>query len=228
MSQTRQSDRSHPPKARVRRAVSESDKAARRTAILEAAERQLRAGDFEAFSMEVLARELGVARGTLYRYFATREEVLLALYLDQRNRFAAALEDSVRPGVTDRAFVDLWYRHATSDPLFLLLQARLGSVIERNVSIERLIAAKTDMQSGVDAVAARVADALSLDVDRTHQLIIALMALLLGATEIDNSEKLPPLPPRFRHRLGRYDRRTVFSRNALLILEGLKQQARSG
>ena len=49
---------------RVRRAVSESDKQERRAAILAAAEAHFSDVGFERFSMEVLAKQLGMARGT--------------------------------------------------------------------------------------------------------------------------------------------------------------------
>ncbi|HEY5646220.1 MAG TPA: TetR family transcriptional regulator, partial [Pseudomonadales bacterium] len=133
--------------------MSESDKAARRSAILEAAEQHLRGAGFEAFSMEVLGRQLGVARGTLYRYFATREAILLELYLAQRATFFASMMADVRPGMNDDEFLACWYRHATSDALLLVLQARLGSVIEHNIAPEHLLAAKLDMQRELDTVA---------------------------------------------------------------------------
>jgi AcrR family transcriptional regulator len=47
-----------------------------RTTILEALLRHLKAGDADNVSMDDLAREAGVSRRTLYRYFPTRDDLL--------------------------------------------------------------------------------------------------------------------------------------------------------
>lgn len=49
-----------------------------RTAIFEALLRHLEAGDADEVAMEELAREAGVSRRTLYRYFPSRAELLAA------------------------------------------------------------------------------------------------------------------------------------------------------
>lgn len=204
--------------------MSDSDKAARRAAILTAAEQQLRAAGIEAFSMETLARTLGVARGTLYRYFPTREAVLLELYLAQRARFVTALGAEVQPGIEDRTFVERWYDHATSDPLFLMLQSRLGSVIEHNIPTDRLVAAKRAMRAEMETFAGDLATCLSLDAARCRRLIVGLVALLLGAAELDNPPPLDGLPPEIADTLAFFASRRVFTDNAGLILSGLRRE----
>jgi AcrR family transcriptional regulator len=49
-----------------------------RTAVLEALLRHLESGDADDVSMDDLAREAGVSRRTLYRYFPTRDDLLAA------------------------------------------------------------------------------------------------------------------------------------------------------
>lgn len=49
-----------------------------RTAIFQALLKHLEAGDADDVSMETLAREAGVSRRTLYRYFPTRTDLLTA------------------------------------------------------------------------------------------------------------------------------------------------------
>ena len=92
---------STPARSRTRRAVSEADKSARRQSILIAADQHFRTVGFEKFSMEVLSKELEVARGTLYRYFSTREELLLNLYQRQQQQFVDQLIESTSKPVSD-------------------------------------------------------------------------------------------------------------------------------
>jgi AcrR family transcriptional regulator len=62
------------------RARSEEQKTLRRNAVLKVAELYFLEVGYEAFSMSHLAKKAGVAKGTLYLYFETREEIFLTLY----------------------------------------------------------------------------------------------------------------------------------------------------
>ena len=64
------------------RARSEGAKQARRQFILATADQLLRRKGFDAFTMNKLAAAADLAKGTLYLYFTTREELVLALYTD--------------------------------------------------------------------------------------------------------------------------------------------------
>jgi AcrR family transcriptional regulator len=64
----------------MKRARSDEDKQERRNAILGTAWRMYtREPSFAAFTMGALARQAGLAKGTLYLYFRTKEELFLAL-----------------------------------------------------------------------------------------------------------------------------------------------------
>ena len=64
------------------RARSDDAKQARRQFILATADQLLRREGFDAFTMNKLAVAADLAKGTLYLYFETREELVLALYTD--------------------------------------------------------------------------------------------------------------------------------------------------
>ncbi len=165
------------------RARREAEKAERRTAILEAARTLLPATGFEAFTMAALARASGIAKGTIYLYFDTREEVLLALYVATLEGWSRALLAGLPGRVADAAFVGRFQDAAVADPNFLTLQARLESVIEHNVSRERLIEAKRAMRRMLEDLAPRVERALALPAGSGAKLLVALGALQLGAAQ---------------------------------------------
>jgi AcrR family transcriptional regulator len=54
------------------------DRETKRVEILEAAERQLRGGGYEALSIAAIARELGVAQNSVYWYFPSRDHLFVA------------------------------------------------------------------------------------------------------------------------------------------------------
>ena len=84
------------------RARSPDAKRARRQSILTTAEQILRSGGFDAFTMNSLATTTGLAKGTLYLYFSSREELVLALYIhlndDWVDRFLLACKINI-PGM---------------------------------------------------------------------------------------------------------------------------------
>lgn len=58
------------------------DREGRRRDILDAARRQMAAGGYLALNMRDIARGAGVSPGTLYSYFATKEEIFATLYAE--------------------------------------------------------------------------------------------------------------------------------------------------
>ena len=65
--------------------------------ILEAARRQLAESGAAALSVRAVARELGLASSALYRYFATRDELLTALIVEAYGDLADAVEAAAAP-----------------------------------------------------------------------------------------------------------------------------------
>jgi AcrR family transcriptional regulator len=212
-----------------KRATTDIDKLHRRQDILVAAEAQLRQVAFENFSMEVLARDLGLARGTLYRYFETRETLLLGLYQQQRTSWCAAMLADVQPGLGDAAFVDSYLAQARADPLFLKLQARLESVIEHNVPPAQLVDAKRSMQQELDRLVAHLARCLNLPEATTRHIVIGFAALLLGVSQLEASPKLDmaTLPDDIRASLTSISADDIFRKNALLILDSTRRSVQN-
>ena len=63
-----------------RRAVTDAQKQFRRQEILDRARAHFAEVGYENFSMNQLAKRLGIVKGTLYLSFPTKESIILALY----------------------------------------------------------------------------------------------------------------------------------------------------
>ncbi|HUL62152.1 MAG TPA: TetR/AcrR family transcriptional regulator, partial [Methanocella sp.] len=77
----------------------DKEKAARRAAIVGAAERLFAAKGYDGVAMDDVAREAQLAKGTLYLYFANKD----ALYLAVAARGTAVLRDMIARGVAREA-----------------------------------------------------------------------------------------------------------------------------
>ena len=78
------------------RAVAEEDKEERRNALLDAAEALFLEHPDRMASVAEVAEAAGVAKGTVYLYFPSKEEMLLSLHERQVARFFRELEQAMR------------------------------------------------------------------------------------------------------------------------------------
>ena len=118
------------------RARSPAAKQARRHFILTTAEQILRDNGFDAFTMNSLATTTGLAKGTLYLYFSSREELVLALYLhlndDWVERFLLAEKANLPPDYA--ALCARFYQSFAADALLVDLAGRAASGLEPYVA----------------------------------------------------------------------------------------------
>lgn len=106
------------------RAIDGEDKEARRQAILDAAER-LFAERHELANVADVAIAAGLAKGTVYLYFTTKEEIYLALHLRHEAAFFTALIQMLQeatPFQFERLFA-LTRQHMIDDPTHMALGA---------------------------------------------------------------------------------------------------------
>lgn len=85
------------------------------------------AGGFHASPMSELARKSGVAVGTIYHYYATKDEMIRDLYIQCKANMSDAMTKSIqKEGKFRERFENLWkalYTHYVNHPLeFSLLQ----------------------------------------------------------------------------------------------------------
>lgn len=218
------------PRRHFQRARHGDEKSRRREAILAAADRHLREAGFDAFAMGTLAREAGIAKGTLYLYFETREEVLLSLYATQLERWCADVTAATRAGMGDAAFVAAILEASVADPVFLDLGGRLGNVLERNVSMERLVESKRHMRAALLPLAAHFEACLDLAPGDGARALTGLTALMLGAAQLEAGPSLDhdDVPADVREMGAMFACRSVFVDAARSLLAGIRGgQARS-
>lgn len=212
------------PAAPRRRARTAGQKEDRRTAILAAAVAYARESGFDGVTMSGLAGRAGLAKGTLYLYFQTREELFLALYLDAAGQWCARVAATLTPGMSDDAVVAALTEAAGQDRLFIELASRLSSVIERNVPREAFIAAKRAVLGLYMPLARHFEETLGLAPNDGFRFGAALMALLLGAAQVDSSGLTDhdDLPDDVADIMERSRFETVFSDGLRLLLAGAR------
>ena len=208
----------------LHRARTQDQKHFRRQQILDAAKAHFEAVGYESFSMANLAKQAGVAKGTLYLYFATREEVFLALYGQSLLRWSDLFINSLRGDMSDRDYCQSLHNTAMADDGFVPLLVRLEHMIEHNVSFERLIETKRLFAARIKLIAQASAPVLGLTQVQATDLIKAMGVLLIGVSGADQGPSLhdETVPDDVQGFIDSFASENIFVTNACFIIRGLR------
>jgi AcrR family transcriptional regulator len=130
---------------RFQRARKPEEKEVRRQAVLEAARELAREVGPIALGLNELGRRSGVSKPNIYRYFESREEILLRLYVEELLEVIGALERQLRPGLDARKVAALLAREHLSRPLLCQLAGMAASILEHNISARTIAAVKGEL-----------------------------------------------------------------------------------
>ena len=139
------------------RAVDAEDKEQRRAAIVAAAHALVHRDPALTFSVEALARRAGLAKGTLYLYFGSREEVLLALHLKQSHEIFDVLERALAAASTDaRSVLAAGMAYFRAHPEFFPLAGNCRGMLDANVTAEAALAFKVAIGQRLAPIGERI------------------------------------------------------------------------
>jgi TetR/AcrR family transcriptional regulator len=144
------------------RARKPAEQKLRRAAILRAAAELFDAQGEQGAGLSAIAARAGFTKSNVYRYFESREEVLLSLFVDELTGFVSSFESGIgncAPGDLDaiaRVSADCFIAR----PRFCALIAILSSVLEQNVSLEKVIALKQTVAAENVRIASAMASRL--------------------------------------------------------------------
>jgi len=129
------------------RAIQAEDKHERQQAILDAAARLLARSPDRIANMADVADEAGLAKGTVYLYFPSKEELLLAVHERNIDGFFRAL--IARLARDERVRIEdvlaLTHEHIVEPPMFLPLAARCFGLMAQSIPPETALAFKQRM-----------------------------------------------------------------------------------
>jgi AcrR family transcriptional regulator len=192
MSQLTAGGKSRRTRLAKQRARNDGDKAQRRASILAAAERIFVRAGWAGFAMSDVAERAGVVKGTLYLYWPSKEELLLALLEESLARWLdeldARLAHSSATGARKLAaiFADTLLAHAPLPRLLAILQ----TVLEHNLSRESIVRFKQLLATRLSATAALLEARLSLPRGAGVRLLLQLNALVSGLQQMAETAPL--------------------------------------
>ena len=176
------------------RAVHSEDKQERHHAILDAAERLLARAPVRVANVAEVADEAGLAKGTVYLYFPSKDELLLAVHERRVDEYFRALVELLRTTdlVSLGAIMDLTRVHMVERSTFLPLATRcfglMQAAVPRDVAVafkgrmaERLVAAGDGLERHFPEL--RPGDGVAL-LRHSYALIVGLWQMAASAVEL--------------------------------------------
>jgi AcrR family transcriptional regulator len=173
----------------MRRARSDDDKQERREAILATAAAMYdRDPSFGAFTMAGLAKEAGLAKGTLYLYFRTKEELFLALleagfhaWFDDVD---ARLESATAAWTQDDA-ADAIVRSIRGREALARLLSIMPAIVEHNVEFDAALRFKRHVMQRAGVTGSRLEARLPwLRAGDGARFLVHLHALVIGVWQL--------------------------------------------
>ena len=187
-----------------RRATGAVEKEARRQQILASAGELLQGWSYGDISMERIAERAGIAKGTLYLYFRTKEELFLRLFEQQLGTWYAEIEalaredaGTVQIPAAARAISSTLVSKAT----LVRLHGLLHSTIIPNIDLETTTAFRHRHRRMMSSLAPAMAERIeSLNEAGALRLLVRIEAVVAGLSwagshpaSIDSSFSVPGL-----------------------------------
>lgn len=174
------------------RATNPEKKERRREAILDAAEQLWLAHDQGIFNMAEVAKAAGLAKGTVYLYFRSKEELLLAIHERHVHTFFKRMRKGAEHagvmGIDDLFMVNRQF--LLDYPAFLPLASHCHGLLERQIPLETAFAFETQTYALLDDVVVALQQHLP---QATQALMLQSYALILGLWQLMRPSPLKEL-----------------------------------
>ena len=168
----------------MQRARSEAAKLAREGSILTATEILLRQSGYDSMTMQAVAKAAGLAKGTLYLYFTSRESLVLAVYSRLFDRWIDRFARG-QPELTDfDGFCRDFARYYADDPLFLQLAGFATALLEQQLDHEAYIKSKRGMARRVKRLAGLACRQFSITPAAAQKLIWGFLTIAGGTAQM--------------------------------------------
>lgn len=167
----------------MKRANAPEEKAERRRSILRAAENCFLKNGHTLPSAAEVAKAAHVAKGTVYLYFQSKEEIYLALFQEKLTALLDSLRDPVE-GPVNVFMAQRVYQFLNSEPGFLPLAAMLQSILEMNLSETTLYQFKYTLSEAIKASGIHLDEQFDKPSGFSEQALIFSYSSLIGLWQL--------------------------------------------
>ena len=175
----------------MQRARGQEEKERRRREILNAALVLFSQGNGKMPSVVEIAKQAQMAKGTIYLYFKTREEIFLVLLTEKFSLWAQYIEVSIKKiPVEASSIVEGICAYIDQDPDLLLLASTLNSILEKNTDAEKLYHFRQTQTSSLEDSAGKLCLLFPvLSRNSAMHLLLQGYSMILGLWQVTSIPK---------------------------------------
>ncbi len=174
-----------------RRAMAASEKTARRNAILTAATDLFVRWSLTDITMDRVAARAGIAKGTVYLYFRTKESLFLSLFEELHNKWHIDLRErlvSADQPVEARDAARIITASLVREPLLLRLFAVSLQVLEKDLDSEASVALNRRRKQRIDETAIVLNERIpTINIDHAHHFLRRIGWVVAGLAQASAS-----------------------------------------
>lgn len=214
------------------RAISDQQKNERRQKILDSALEIFQRSDFTSTNMADVAKKAGIAKGSVFLYFKTKEELFLHLFAQELQKWNNAYDQSLE-AVADKSLnrhqlVRLFVDTLMNQPNLIKLVSLVSNIFGQNLSYEQVAAFKKAFIERIRRTGELLDNKIGfLNEGDGQRFYLYCYALVVGLSELSNPV---PLIREVVQSSG-YDLLQINFREYLmnmlnLILQGMENQSK--
>lgn len=172
------------------RARKSEDKAIRKEKILKVSRRLFENQGFDSITMDLIAKKADLAKGTLYLYFKTKEEVFLDLQKDELFQWMRILThqfENTPKNMSPKDFADLVVSFTENQDSFMRLLTLLHPVLEANVSLPKAKQFKIELKNEMTLLSMAIASKIEgLTPQSAFTLVFRVYSMIIGLWQTAN------------------------------------------
>ena len=167
-----------------KRARDDGQRAMRRQAILDIARSLIAQADFSQVAMNEVARRAGLAKGTLYLYFPSKEALFLALTETTLDEWFGRVHAAIGTRCSRAELATTVASTLAQTALLPRLLAILHGVLEHNVGDAEILAFKRFLRSRVTTLGERIDSAARWPAGSGAAAVLRLHAYVIGVQHL--------------------------------------------
>ncbi len=175
--------------SKFKRAYSDADKQQREEMIIDAAQDLLMEKSFHSINMSEIARHSNLAKGTVYLYFQTKEELFLTLFVRQFGEWMDIVETQIKAldeTADKQDVIRILVTTTTQNRQLIRLAALTNIIFEHNISYEKTLEYKIWLNEKVGYLGKIIEQLLKLQPTQGYLLLYRLYVFVIGLENLAN------------------------------------------
>lgn len=158
------------------RAKSEKNKHIRIQQIMDTTDKLFHEKTYHEISLTVISAELGIARGGLYKYVASKEEIFLLIYLQKQQQFLDEIHNQLEgKEITVNLLAEIISKSIFKHLDLIKYHQILNAIIETNVSIEKLAEFKKKSHEQMQPLFYILMDTCQIDEAQVFDIYLSIL-----------------------------------------------------